>query len=122
MAGLWGLLLGLGGRRDGVQDEGYWRIPPPTGESAGMETSIHESPTLEFAILRRGVDEREARHEECGGCGRTPLIGEQMYVYERDLILCELCRSRRRDAPIDALTIHGEEFGHTLRVVDQRAA
>jgi hypothetical protein len=77
---------------------------------------------LELALLRRGVDERAAGRECCSRCERSPLVGEQVYVYEPDRILCELCRERERRSPIASRLVHTPAFGHTLRIVDQRAA
>ncbi len=77
---------------------------------------------LELALLRRGVDERAAGRECCSRCERSPLIGEQVYVYEADRILCELCRERERRSPIASRLVHTPAFGHTLRILDQRAA
>jgi hypothetical protein len=36
----------------------------------------------------------------CSDCGRTPLIGEQVYLYESAELVCELCRMLRRDEPM----------------------
>jgi hypothetical protein len=77
---------------------------------------------LELALLRRGVDERAAGRECCSRCERSPLIGEQVYVYEHDRILCELCRERECRSPITSRLVHTPAFGRTLRIVDQRAA
>jgi hypothetical protein len=77
---------------------------------------------LELALLRRGVDQRAEGRECCSGCQRSPLIGERVYVYESDRILCELCRERERRSPIGSRIVHTPAFGHTLRILDQRAA
>jgi hypothetical protein len=79
-------------------------------------------PELELAMLRRGVDERSAVFERCGHCHRTPLIGERVYVYESGEILCELCRTRHGHAPRSWRLVHTPEFGHTMRIIDQRPA
>ena len=36
----------------------------------------------------------------CGDCGRTPLIGESVHLYESAELVCELCRMLRPDAPM----------------------
>jgi hypothetical protein len=87
-----------------------------------MRLSAHDTPDLELALLRRGVDERVAGRERCGRCKRTPLIGERVYVYDSGAIRCELCRTAQRDAPAGSRLVHGPEFGHTMRVTDRRAA
>jgi hypothetical protein len=86
-----------------------------------MATSVREIPELELALLRRGLDERSAGSERCGNCTRTPLIGERVYVYGSGLVVCELCRELQREDPADSHTVRGPEFGHTMRIIDQRA-
>ncbi len=87
-----------------------------------MEQTIRDILELELALLRKGIDERLAGSERCTCCRRTPLVGERVYVYASGTIACELCRGRQRDAPLQARTVHGPEFGHTMRITDQRAA
>jgi len=77
---------------------------------------------LELALLRRGVDQRAAARECCSRCERSPLIGERVYVYGPDRILCELCRERERKAPTSSRVVHTAAFGQTIRIIDQRAA
>lgn len=77
---------------------------------------------LELALLRRGVDQRTAGLECCSRCQRSPLIGEWVYVYGRDRVLCELCRGLHREPPTGSRLVHTPAFGHTIRIVDQRAA
>lgn len=87
-----------------------------------MDSALREMPDLELALLRRGVDELVAGRECCGHCQRTPLIGERMYSYSSDILLCELCRMAKRERPLDSHIVHGPEFGHTMRITDRRAA
>jgi hypothetical protein len=35
----------------------------------------------------------------CADCGRTPLIGEHVHLYEPDEVVCELCRTLRYEPP-----------------------
>jgi hypothetical protein len=49
-------------------------------------------------------------------------VGERVYVYQTGVIACELCRQRQRENPLGTRTVHGPEFGHTMRITDQRAA
>jgi hypothetical protein len=77
---------------------------------------------LELALLRRGLDERLAGSERCTCCHRTPLVGERVYVYDSGTIACELCRDGQRRSPTSSRVVHGPEFGHTMRITDQRAA
>jgi hypothetical protein len=87
-----------------------------------MATAVREMAELERALLRRGVDELTAGCERCDHCRRTPLIGERVYVYDSGGFLCELCRSLAAEPPRGSRLVHGPEFGHTMRITDQRAA
>jgi hypothetical protein len=79
--------------------------------------------TLELALLRRGLDDRLAGgSEQCSSCHRTPLVGERIYEYPSGAVACELCRRCQRAAPQGSHVVHGPEFGHTMRITDQRAA
>lgn len=90
-----------------------------------MATTEHHALDLELALLRRGLDARsDDPSERCARCHRTPLTGERIYVYESDpahpRIACELCRPAERREPTASRTVHGPEFGHTMRISDQR--
>ncbi len=87
-----------------------------------MGNPVRHMPELELAMMRRGVEQLAAGCERCGRCHRTPLIGERVYVYEKGPMLCELCRALGAEHPLASRTVHGPEFGHTMRITDQRAA
>jgi hypothetical protein len=88
-----------------------------------MSTPVHDDmPDLELALLRRGMVERAEGSDRCDRCRRTPLIGEHVYLYERGVMLCELCRALHRKTPTRSLLVHGPAFGHTIRITDRRAA
>ena len=87
-----------------------------------MPESPRDMLDLELALLRRGLDERLAGSERCTCCRRTPLAGERVYVYDDGMIACALCRQRRQETPRQTRLVHGPEFGHTIRMTDQRAA
>jgi hypothetical protein len=87
-----------------------------------MAASMRDMLDLELALLRRGLEERLAGSERCGCCNRTPLVGEQVFLYASGAIACELCREQRREEPVGKRIVHGPEFGHTMRITDHRAA
>jgi hypothetical protein len=80
-------------------------------------------PRLELALLRRGVDNRAAELETCAHCRRHPLIGERVYVFSGGKTLCELCKALKTSPatpPTSWHLVHGPEFGHTMKIIDQR--
>jgi hypothetical protein len=81
-----------------------------------MATQVREMPELELAMLKRSVDEIAAGCERCGHCNRTPLVGERVYLYAGGGMLCELCRTLRRERPMQSRLVHGPEFGHAVRI------
>ena len=87
-----------------------------------MRLSTDDATELELALLRRGMDQRAAHSERCGRCRRTPLIGERIYDYAPEGVLCELCRGVEGRPPVGSHIIHGPEFGHTMRIAARRAA
>jgi|GEM_PF-3528337 len=64
----------------------------------------------------------------CSDCGRTPLIGEHVYIYESAELVCELCRMLRREPPLlGALVSHrlgggGNDPATVVRVTRLRPA
>jgi hypothetical protein len=87
-----------------------------------MRMNPLENPDLELALMRRGVDERATEYERCADCRRTPLIGERLYMYDDGVVRCELCRALSAQPPAHSRLVHGPEFGHTMKIVDRRAA
>jgi len=84
---------------------------------------LREMPDLELALLRRGVDERDGGRDRCSRCGRTPLLGERVYTLdERGALACELCHALDRGPVLGSRLVRGPAFGHTIRIIDQRAA
>jgi hypothetical protein len=75
---------------------------------------------LERALLRRGVTHLTAESESCAHCRRHPLIGERVYGYDSGETLCELCRAVEAATPVSSRLVHGPEFGHTMKIIDQR--
>ncbi len=76
---------------------------------------------LQLALLRRSSDAFAANCDRCSRCQRTVLAGERVYDCD-GRIVCELCVSFEHDPPVDSRLVHGPEFGHTIRIVDQRDA
>ena len=67
--------------------------------------------------------ERAAGRECCSRCGRTPLLGERVYTLdEGGTWVCELCRAVGGGQALGSRVVHGPAFGHSIRIVDQRAA
>jgi hypothetical protein len=77
---------------------------------------------FERVLLRRGVGVLTANRNRCADCGRTPLVGERVHLYEhRDEVVCELCRSLRPDAPAVTETVRHSERGHCVRLAARAA-
>ena len=47
-------------------------------------------PDLERELLRKGVGARAAAGVRCSDCGRTPLEGERVHVFDDDATVCDL--------------------------------
>jgi hypothetical protein len=88
------------------------RHPP----HAPTDERFAQAPDLERELLRVGVGVLAAGRARCRDCGRTPLIGEDVHVYERGRIVCELCRQLRFEAPVSTERVRHSEYGHAVRV------
>lgn len=92
------------------------------GEHVGMiEEPTHETSELQLALLKRSSDEFHANCSRCSRCRRTLLTGEHVHEYA-DRLVCELCIVFEHDPPASSRLVHGPEFGHTIRIIDQRVA
>jgi hypothetical protein len=82
-----------------------------------MAISPPEIDGFERLLLRRGVGALEASRDRCADCGRTPLTGEHVHLYDgrRSGIVCELCRPLRRDEPVASELVRHCERGHAVR-------
>jgi hypothetical protein len=77
---------------------------------------------FERVLLRRGVGILTADRNRCADCGRTPLVGERVHLYEhRGAVVCELCRALRRDDPVCSETVRHTEHGHGVRLTARAA-
>ena len=71
---------------------------------------------LERALLRQGVDGRDAEHRRCDGCHRIPLIGERVAHYAAGAMRCELCASVCREHPTSEALVKHAPDGPSSRV------
>ncbi len=79
--------------------------------------------TLERVLLRRGLGALEADRHRCADCGRTPLTGELIHLYDgpREPVVCELCRPGRRGVPVASEIVRHCEHGHAVRLTARAA-
>ena len=70
---------------------------------------------LERQLLSKGVAELAGGREACADCRRTPLIGEHVHRYDDGVVVCELCRPRRRRAPERSELVRHAEHGHMVK-------
>jgi len=78
-------------------------------------------PDLERELLRKSVSLMDAGRHRCRDCGRTPLVGEHVHVYGRGIVVCELCRVLRPEAPQRSELVRGDGCGATVRVLRNAA-
>ena len=83
-----------------------------------MASTAIDSDRFERLLLRRGVGALEADRDRCTDCGRTPLTGEHVHLYDgrRGGLVCELCRTLRRQPPVASEIVRHCEHGHTVRL------
>lgn len=88
-----------------------------------MAAPVTHVEDFERHMLRRGVGALEADRECCADCGRTPLIGEHVHIYDgRDGgLVCELCRTLRRESPVASEIVRHSERGHTVKLTASAA-
>jgi hypothetical protein len=88
-----------------------------------MAAPITHSEQFERFGLRRGVGALEADRLRCADCGRTPLTGEHVHVYDgrKREVVCELCGALRRETPASSEIVRHYEHGHTVRLTARAA-
>jgi hypothetical protein len=76
-------------------------------------------PLIEAMLIRKSVGALAARLSRCHHCRRTPLVGEQVYLYAAasggERLVCELCRPLRREPPARSETVHSIEHERCVR-------
>jgi hypothetical protein len=89
-----------------------------------MASRIAHVEKLERFLLRRGVGALEADRSRCIDCGRSPLTGEKVHLYDgrRRGLVCELCRPLRREQPVASEIVRSCEHGHTVRLTARRSS
>jgi hypothetical protein len=70
---------------------------------------------LERELLRKSVGALTAGRASCHDCGRTPLVGERIYLFDDGALVCELCRPRHDGAPERSEAVHHSERGQTVK-------
>ena len=85
-----------------------------------MAYTSRTPPTLDDQILRRALYTFSAGACHCADCGRTPLVGERVHVYDEGRVYCELCRPRRREEPIRCERVRGD-YGYAVKLTVRAA-
>jgi hypothetical protein len=99
------------------------------GEKGIVATPIDDIIELERSLLRGGLGALTAERSRCARCGRTPLTGEHVHLYEdaprltrpRKRLLCELCRLERSDAPVASELVRSCEHALAVRLTAHAA-
>jgi hypothetical protein len=91
-----------------------------------MSSVVTDIEELERSLLRRGVVALAADRDRCVDCGRTPLTGEHVHLYELPAhpahrVVCELCRPHRHEPPASSVLVRHCEHGHTVRLTARAA-
>ena len=91
-----------------------------------MGTIQDDIEQLERELMMRGLDALEDGRSQCADCGRTPLIGESVDLYEDrpgrpPRLVCELCSQLRRDTPVARDTVRHACHGQTVRLTARAA-
>jgi hypothetical protein len=84
-----------------------------------MASVAEDFQQLERHLFSRGLGALEEDRSTCADCGRTPLTGEHIHLYESGRaseVVCELCRQLRRDAPVASEIVRHCEHGQTVRL------
>ncbi len=88
-----------------------------------MDTPGTNVEQLQRLLMRHGVGTLEADRHTCSDCGRSPLIGEVVHMYEGRAggVICELCRQLRPEAPVATASVRHSVHGHAVRLTARAA-
>lgn len=86
-----------------------------------VDESPRNMPPLELALLREGVERRDAGHERCSRCHRIPLAGERVYLAETGPVLCQLCCSEEPTPPLRSRRVRSPWLGQSIRILRHQA-
>jgi hypothetical protein len=91
----------------------------PRSRRAGtpFRTSFSVAPR-ELSFVGANAGQVDPARPRCIHCGRTPLVGELLHVYEAtsgDRHVCELCRSRHREPPARSELVHSSEHHRAVK-------
>ena len=80
--------------------------------------SLKEMSRFERVLLQRSIGALEADRTCCADCGRTPLAGELVHLYDgrRPRLVCELCRSLRREPPVASQPVRQSTRSSAIRI------
>ena len=90
-----------------------------------MPQIARTQPPIEAMLLRKSVGALAARRPRCRRCHRTPLVGEQVHVYDGprgEQLVCELCRPLEGGPPARSEVVHSVEHDRAVRRREPRAA
>jgi hypothetical protein len=69
---------------------------------------------FEISLVRAAMDAMAEGRQTCRHCGRTPLVGETVFV-SGERMVCELCRHGRLDGAGHEEVVHSAERDHTVK-------
>jgi hypothetical protein len=97
--------------------------PARAAKNEQMASTTNDADQFERFLLRRGVGALQADRDRCIDCGRTPLTGEYVHLYDGRAggVVCELCRTLRREPPVAREIVRHCEHGHTVRLTARAA-
>jgi hypothetical protein len=82
--------------------------------AANSRAMLRTRADLERHLLHKSLGTLARDRHRCAECGRTPLVGERVHLYDRD-VLCALCRPARPAEPDRTEVVLHSEHGHAVR-------